>query len=60
MKDKIKTAIAIILFKLGVRPSATLFIDEETIMYGYGKCHSVGVFEYNLPAKYVKRKQNRP
>lgn len=59
MKDKIKSIIAIILFKIGVRPRATMFIDEETIMYGYGKCYDVGVFEYHLPSKYVIKKRNR-
>ena len=53
--DLSKEKLAICLYKLGKKPSATMFIDEVTIMYGYGKCHDVGVFEYNLPAKYVKR-----
>ena len=51
-----KTLIAIILFKIGIPYRATLFIDEKTVMYGYGKCYDVGVFEYPLPTKYVKPK----
>lgn len=57
--DRIKEIIAIVLFKIGFKPSATHFIDEVTIMYGYGKCHDVGVFEYNLPAKYIKKSKWR-
>jgi len=57
--DRLKEIIAICLFFLGKKPNATLFIDEETIMYGYGRCHSVGVFEYNLPYKYVKAKRDK-
>lgn len=53
--DLWKEKVAICLYKIGKKPCATMFIDEVTIMYGYGKCHSVGVFEYNLPEKYVKR-----
>lgn len=52
--DLWKEKVGICLYRLGKKPSATMFIDEVTIMYGYGKCHSVGVFEYNLPSKYVK------
>lgn len=55
LKDNLKEYIAIILYKLGFKPGATTFIDEDTIMMGYGKCHGVGVFEYPLPKKYVKK-----
>lgn len=57
MRDRIKTLIAIFLFKIGVPHRTTMFIDEVTLMYGYGKCLGYGAFEYELPAKYVKRKQ---
>lgn len=53
--DLCKEKVAIFLYKIGKKPCATMFIDEVTVMYGYGKCHSVGMFEYNLPSKYVKR-----
>lgn len=54
--DLWKEKVAICLYKIGVKPSATMFIDEVTVMYGYGKCHNVGVFEYNLPSKYVTKR----
>jgi hypothetical protein len=53
-----KTFIAILLYRLGCKPKCTMFIDENTIMYGYGKCHSIGVFEYNLP-KGISDKLNK-
>lgn len=51
-----KTFIAILLFKIGVKPRATMFIDEVTVTYGYGKCYSFGAFKFPLPSKYVKSK----
>lgn len=51
-----KEIIAILLFKLGFKPKVTKFIDEYTFMYGYGKCESIGYFEYNLPHKYLPKR----
>jgi len=48
--------IAICLHKIGMRPSCTHFIDEETIMYGYGKLNGdIGVWQYNLPCWYANK-----
>lgn len=45
--------IAIILYKIGVTPKMTRFIDGETLMFGYGKLNGgIGIWEYNLPEKY--------
>ena len=46
---------AILLYKIGVKPSCSTFIDEETITVGYGKLDSVGYFQYDLPRKYVHK-----
>lgn len=54
--DLWKEKVAICLYKLGKKPCATMFIDEVTVMYGYGKCHNIGVFEYNLPSRYIQSK----
>lgn len=55
LKQNMKAFIAIIYYKLGFKPKCTTFIDEETISMGYGKCHYIGVFEYPLPPKYIKK-----
>lgn len=47
--------IAICLHKLGKKPNVTSFIDEKTLMFGYGKLYSIGVWHYNLPRWYVKK-----
>lgn len=57
LSDKIKEGIAIVLYSICIRPKCTLFIDEYTYMYGYGECHSIGVFEYPLPNKYIEREE---
>ena len=47
---KFKEVIAICLYKIGVKPKCTSFIDEETIAYGYGKLNGwVGLWEYQIP-----------
>lgn len=48
--------LAIILYKLGVKYSSTMFIDGKTVMHGYGKCYEVGYFQFDLPEKYIKNK----
>lgn len=58
LRDSFKESIAICLYKLGKKPNVTMFIDEHTVMYGYGKCFDCGFFEYNLPAIYIKKKNN--
>lgn len=50
-----KTFIAILLYWMGFTPGCTTFIDEETLMYGYGKCHGIGIFEYNLPDRIAEK-----
>ena len=50
MKYSFKELIAISLYKMGKKPKCTSFIDEETIVYGYGKLNGwVGLFEYQIP-----------
>ena len=45
-----KEYIAIMLYKLGVKPNVTLFIDEDTLSYGYGKTDGgLGLWEYQIP-----------
>jgi len=48
-----KTTIAILLFKLGVKPncSSDLF---DNITYGYGKLDWYGYWQYPLSQKYIK------
>ena len=53
--EKIKEIIAICIYKCGIRPYVTTFIDGKTLMYGYGKMNDNGWFEYNLPAKYIEK-----
>lgn len=51
--------IAILLHKLGKKPKCTIFIDEKTYMYGYGKLNGwIGMWQYNLPKWYVKKYYN--
>lgn len=45
----LEQAIAVVLWMLGAKPSASTFIDEVSISYGYGNLCSVGVFDYPLP-----------
>jgi len=48
--------VAISLHKLGFQPIMTHFIDEHTIMYGYGKLNgNIGVWQYNLPLPYARK-----
>ena len=47
---KVKEIIAICLYKIGIKPKCTSFIDEETIAYGYGKLNGwIGLWEYQIP-----------
>ena len=49
-KYSVKEIIAICLYKIGIKPTATHFIDEETVSYGYGKMdRSIGIWEYQIP-----------
>lgn len=54
-----KEIIAVLLYKLGFKPKATLYIDEQTVMFGYGKCYEVGRFKYNLPHKIANKLRKR-
>ena len=50
------TLIAILLYRLGRKPKCTIFIDEQTFMYGYGKLYGwTGVWQYNLPARIARK-----
>jgi hypothetical protein len=51
-----KTIIAILLYKIGIRPNVSTLIDEKTTTYGYGNLDELGIWEYDLPSKYVRRK----
>lgn len=56
MKTKLEfnEIIAICLHKLGKKPNVTTFIDERTLMFGYGKLNgNIGIWQYNLPRYYV-------
>jgi len=46
--------IAAILYKLEVPCNATQFIDDCTLMYGYGKCGSIGDFEFTIAHRFLK------
>lgn len=46
--------IAAILYQLGVCPQVTGFVDDVTIMYGYGKCNSIGDFQFTIPHRFLK------
>lgn len=50
-----KQSIAILLYYLGIKPTISTFIDEDTITAGYGKLDHIGWFEYPLPRRLVKR-----
>ena len=52
-----KAFIAILLFKLGIKPSASFDIADYVI-YGYGKLY-FDQFEYPLPEKYGTNQNNR-
>lgn len=54
--DLIKEQIAIVLFKIGIKPKVTIFIDEHTLSYGYGKMDGIGLWEYQIPFKYTNKK----
>lgn len=49
MQYKVNEYIAIGLYKLGVKPNCTIFIDEETVSFGYGEADSVGLFDFQIP-----------
>jgi hypothetical protein len=50
MKYTFKEIIAIVLYKIGVKPKCTHFIDEETVSYGYGKLDGwMGLWQYQIP-----------
>lgn len=52
-----KDFIAIALFKIGVKPKCTSFIDGETLAFGYGKLDGdIGLWEYQIPFRYTKDK----
>ena len=58
MKNKIAFTdlCAIVLHKAGFKPHCTHFIDETTIIYGYGKLNGwIGVFRFNLPLWYASK-----
>lgn len=54
-----KRFIASVLYCLGFKHSTTTFIDEETLMYGYGQCHGIGVFEYPLEYGWIVNRLER-
>ncbi len=47
--------IAIILYTFGKKPCCSCFIDEDTITLGYGKLHSIGTWQYQLPYGSIKK-----
>jgi len=50
MKYSLKEIIAICLYKIGIKPKCTSFIDEKTIAYGYGKLNGwIGLWKYQIP-----------
>lgn len=55
---KWKEWIAIALYRIGVKPCATHFIDEETVSYGYGKMDELGLWEYQIPFHIKSEKYN--
>jgi hypothetical protein len=46
--------IAAIFYKLEVPCGSTLFVDDCTLMYGYGKCSSIGDFEFTIAHRFLK------
>lgn len=46
--------VAGILYKLGIKYNVTQFIDDTTIMYGYGRCSSIGDFQFTIPHRFLK------
>ncbi len=46
--------LAAILYKLEIPCSATQYIDECNLMYGYGKCNRVGDFQFTIPHRFLK------
>jgi len=50
-----KTFIALLMYRVGLKPMISTFIDEDTITMSYGHLHSIGYFEYSLPPKIVKK-----
>lgn len=50
----INDMVAGILYKLGIKYSVTSFIDETSIMYGYGKCSDIGDFQFTIAHRFLK------
>ena len=43
------TALAINKYVAGEQPQVTTFIDETTLMYGYGECSDMGTWQFTIP-----------
>lgn len=56
MEANLKELIAILLYKLGIEPSISTFIDEVTITFGYGELDWAGGWEYEVPPKHLTKK----
>lgn len=51
--SNLRSFIAILLYLLGIKHSVSTFIDEDTIIAGYGSLNRD--FYYPLPTSYVRK-----
>jgi len=57
LNDLLAVFVAKLLYNIGIKPKATLFIDGESVSYGYGKIDgNVGVWKFQLPNGYIKNR----
>lgn len=47
--------VALFLYFIGKQYKTSVFIDEVTLTYGYGKLDTIGCWEYQLPFWFTKK-----